>query len=162
MYSGANKGLKNAKSYKEFSNPHLLIWHLKLPTIDRVNNIMRGLTIDRAPNRLRRAQDLLHSPTQLLRQRFRAHSSSDLNDLIEGDVSRMLDVLLLLPVARGLLESSDDERGCGGDDGDCRLTVLDRELDGYSETFPGARGLCDIFSDFLWRLQDERLRTKSI
>ncbi len=42
----------------------------------------------------------------------------------------MLDVLLLLPVSRWLLEGSNDEGGCGGDDGHGSLSVLDRELDG--------------------------------
>ena len=42
----------------------------------------------------------------------------------------MLDVLLLLAVSRGLLECLDDERGCGRDDGNGGLTVLNGQADG--------------------------------
>ena len=70
-------------------------------------------------------------------------------DLVEGNVARVFDVLLLLAVAWGLLESLDDERGGGGDDGDGRLTVLDGELDGDTETLPVAGRLGDVFSDLL-------------
>ena len=47
----------------------------------------------------------------------------------------MLDVLLLLPVSGWLLQSSDDEGGCGGDDGDGSLSVLNRELDCDAKSF---------------------------
>ena len=47
----------------------------------------------------------------------------------------MLDVLLLLPVPRRLLEGFDDEGGCGWYDRDGSLTVLDGELHGDTETF---------------------------
>jgi hypothetical protein len=59
----------------------------------------------------------------------------------------MLDVLLLLAVARGLLEGLDDERGGGRDDGDSGLTVLDGELDGDAEALPVSGGFGDIFTD---------------
>lgn len=44
----------------------------------------------------------------------------------------MLDVLLLLSVARGLLQGLDDERGGSRDHRDGGLTVLDSKLDGDS------------------------------
>jgi hypothetical protein len=47
----------------------------------------------------------------------------------------VLDVLLLLPVPGGLLERFDDEGGCGRDDRNGGLSVLDGELDGDSQTF---------------------------
>lgn len=42
----------------------------------------------------------------------------------------MLDVFLLLTVSRRLLEGLDNEGGCGGDNRDSGLTILDGELDG--------------------------------
>ena len=45
----------------------------------------------------------------------------------------MLDVLFLLLVSRGLLETFNDEGGGSGDDFDLGLTVLDDELDGHLE-----------------------------
>jgi hypothetical protein len=59
----------------------------------------------------------------------------------------VLDVLLLLAVTRGLLESLDDEGRSGGNDGDSGLTVLDGQLDCDTETLPVAGGLGDIFTD---------------
>jgi len=47
----------------------------------------------------------------------------------------VLDVLLLLPVTRRLLEGLDDEGGSGGNDGNSGLTVLDGETDSDTETF---------------------------
>lgn len=47
----------------------------------------------------------------------------------------MLNVFFLLSISGGLFESFDYEGGCGGDDGDSGLTVLDGELDSYTETF---------------------------
>ena len=48
----------------------LLLWHLNLPIVDLVNNIVRRLTIDCAANRLCRAEDLLRAVRQVLRQRL--------------------------------------------------------------------------------------------
>lgn len=63
----------------------------------------------------------------------------------------MLDVLLLLAVSWWFLESLDDEGGCGWDDRDGGLTVLDGELDGDAEALPVAGGFGDIFTDpFQW------------
>jgi len=47
----------------------------------------------------------------------------------------VLDVLLLLPVARGLLEGLDDEGRGGWDNRDRGLTVLDGKTDGDTESF---------------------------
>jgi len=47
----------------------------------------------------------------------------------------VLDVLLLLAVSWGLLEGLDDEGRGRWDNGDLGLTVLDSELDSYTETF---------------------------
>ena len=71
--------------------------------------------------------------------------------LRRGDVAGVLDVLLLLAVARGLLERLDDERRGRGDHGDSGLTVLDGQLDRDAETLPVASRFGDIFTDFLWR-----------
>ena len=56
----------------------------------------------------------------------------------------MLDVLLLLAITWRLFQCLDDERRGRGDDRDRSLTVLDGELDSYSETF--------LFTEFSRRL----------
>lgn len=47
------------------------------------------------------------------------------------------------------LEGLDDQGGGGGNDGNLCLTVLDRKLDGHTQTLPCTSRLCDIFSDLL-------------
>lgn len=66
----------------------------------------------------------------------------------------MLDVLLLLPVSRWLLEGLDNERRGGGNNRDGGLTVLDGQLDGDAKTLPVTGGFGDIFTD-LYRLLAE-------
>jgi hypothetical protein len=135
---------------KDKGTANLLVWYVDIPIVNPINDVMRRLPIYRAPDALSRAQDLLHRPAELLRQALRPHRPRDVDDLVEGDVARVLDVLLLLPVARGLLEGFDDEGGGGGDDGDGGLAVLDGELDGDAEAFPLAGGFGDIFTDLFW------------
>lgn len=48
----------------------LLLWHLDLSAVDLVNNVVRRLTVDRAPNRLCRAEDLLRTVRERLGERF--------------------------------------------------------------------------------------------
>lgn len=50
---------------------------------------------------------------------------------------------------RRTLESLDNERACAWNDRDGGLTVLDRQLHGYTKTFPLLGGLGDVFADFL-------------
>lgn len=64
-----------------------------------------------------------------------AHSACDLDDLVEGHRLVVLDVLLLLLVARGLLQRLDDERRGSGHNRDLCLTVLDGKLDSYAQAF---------------------------
>jgi hypothetical protein len=71
---------------------------------------------------------------------------------IKLNVSRVLDVLLLFAVARGLLEGADDKGWGGGDNGDSGLTVLNRKLNSHAKTLPVAGSLGDVFSDLLGRL----------
>lgn len=71
------------------------------------------------------------------------------DDLVERNVSSVLDVLLLLSVSRRLLQGLDDQTRSAGDDRDLGLTVLDGQLDGDSETLPVTGGLGDIFTDLL-------------
>lgn len=55
---------------------------------------------------------------------------------------------------RGLtLEGLDDERGGGRNNSDGGLSVLDGELDSDAEAFPVSRGLGDVFTHFLGRLE---------
>ena len=44
----------------------LLLWHLNLPIVDLVNDVVRRLAVDRAANRLCRAKDLLRAVRERL------------------------------------------------------------------------------------------------
>jgi hypothetical protein len=57
------------------------------------------------------------------------------NNLIERNRFGVLNVLLLLTVSWGLLERLDNEGGCGWNNRDSGLTVLDGELYGHTEAF---------------------------
>lgn len=145
---------------------------LDLSALNIIADILWASSINLAADAERRTEDLLNRTLQLLCQRLEPHRACNLNNLIESDGLAVLDVLLLLPVARGLLEGLDDEGRGGWDNGDSCLTVLDRKSDGDTESFllrqtllaptllpflkfvgaayPVASCLCDIFSDLLW------------
>ena len=63
----------------------------------------------------------------------------------------MLDVLLLLAIPWRFLEGLDDKRGCGWDNTDGSLTILDGKLHGNAEALPVTSSLGNVFSDLLWR-----------
>lgn len=98
------------------------------------------------PSRKCRAKDLQNPPTELLCETARAHDAGNLDDFVKGNGLGVLDVLLLLAVTRRLLQGLDDERGGRRNNGDSGLTVLDRELDGDTETLPVAGSFGNIFT----------------
>ena len=108
---------------------------LNLAALDVVRDVLRTSAIYLSANTESRTQNLLHRSLQLLGERLEPHRPGNLDDVVEGYALAVLDVLLLLPVARGLLQGLDDEGGGGRDNRDGGLTVLDRELDGDTETF---------------------------
>lgn len=104
-----------------------------LARIDLVLDNLGALSIDLASDREGSAQDLLDGAGKSLGERLEPHGPGNVDDLLKRDRLAVLDVLLLLAVTWGLLESTNDERGGGGDDGDGGLTVLDGELDRDAE-----------------------------
>lgn len=102
--------------------------------MDGLLNRLWALSVNLAANAERGAQNLQDNTLEALGERLEPHRPRNVDDLVEADRLVVLDVLLLLPVAGGLLEGADDERRGGGDNRDGGLTVLDRELDGHAET----------------------------
>lgn len=147
--------------------------------LDIITDLLRRSAVNLASNAERGSQDLQHGTLELAGHGLVsvAHGAGNVDDLVERDRLRVLDVLLLLAVTRGLLKGSDDERRRRRHDGDGSLSVLDRELDGHTQaflhaavscavledfscfcgmcTYPVSCCLCDIFTDLLWR-QTER------
>ena len=108
---------------------------LNLAALDVVRDVLRTSAIYLAANTESRTQNLLHRSLQLLGERLEPHRPGNLDDVVERHALVVLDVLLLFPVAGGLLQGLDDKGRGGGDDRDGGLTVLDGKLDGDTETF---------------------------
>jgi len=64
------------------------------------------LAVDCAPYRLRCPENLLHCPRKLLGKRFVSENPSDGDNLVEGNVTRVLDVFLLFSIAWRLYDKS--------------------------------------------------------
>lgn len=136
----------------------LLFGNVNLTLVDLVDDVVCRLSVDSASDRLAGSQDLLDRAAELLCQRLVPHSAGNLDDLIHGDVSVVLTVLLLLAVADGLLQGLDDQRAGGRDDGDLCLTVLDGQLHSDTQTLPVLTGFSNVFTDLLGRLMEQRCR----
>jgi len=108
---------------------------LNLSALNIVADILWTSSINLAANAIARSEHLLHGTLQLLGKRFESHCPGDLNNLIKRNRLAVLDVLLLLSVARWLLERLDDEGRGGWYNRDCSLTVLDGELHGNTKSF---------------------------
>lgn len=108
---------------------------LDLASLDIIRDILGAPAINLATNRVASSQDLLDGSFELTSERLGPHDTGDGDDLLKRDRLGVFDVLLLLAVPWGLLECLDDEGGCGGNDRDGGLTILDSESDGDTETF---------------------------
>ena len=98
--------------------------------VDTIDDVMGIHAVHRAAHGLCGAEDFLHAAGELLRHGPGPHDAGGLDDVVHGDVAAVLDVLHLLPVPGGLLESFDDEGGGGRHHRHLGLSVLDTELDG--------------------------------
>jgi len=80
--------------------------------LDLVRDVLWTSAINLAANAESCAEDLEHGTLQLFGQGLvgASHGSCNVNDLIQRDGLRVLDVLLLLSVSWWLLEGSDDKR----------------------------------------------------
>lgn len=140
--------LQSCRVLKKLS-ANLLLGHLDGSVVDTLDHVVRVLAVNGATDRLGGTKDLLDGTGQGLSERLVGHLSSDLDNLVQRNVTRVLDVLLLLSVSNGLVERLDDQGRGRGDNRDLGLTVLDSQLDGNSETLPVTGSLGDVFSDLL-------------
>ena len=95
---------------------------------------MGRLAVDGTSDGLGGAEDLLDGAFQLPRHGAFPHDAGDVDDLFEGNVAAVLDVLDLLAVTWGLLEGADEKRRGAGNHAHRRLTILDRQFDSDAET----------------------------
>ena len=117
------------------------------PVIDLVNDVVGSLAVNSAANRLSCPEDLLDDSAELLGHGSGSHHTGGLVDVLNGDVTAVLDVLHLLPVPGRFLESLDDEGGSGGHHGAGGLSVLNLQLNSHLETLPVSSSLGDVISN---------------
>lgn len=79
-----------------------------LACFNGIANSLGALAIHLTPNTKCGAEDFLHGALKVFCKRLVSHCPRNLDDLIKIDGFIVLDVLLLLTVPRGLLESLDD------------------------------------------------------
>lgn len=104
-------------------------------SLDIVADILGAAAIDLAANGESGAQNLQDGSAELLGQASGPHDTRNVDDLVQRNRLRMLNVLFLLAVTRRLLEGLDDEGRSRRNDGDGGLTILDGESHGDTETF---------------------------
>jgi hypothetical protein len=97
--------------------------------LDGSNHVVGVLLVNSATNSGAGSEDLQNSSSEGLSEGAGTHDLGNTDDIIEGDVSVVLDVLLLLTISVGLVQSLDDQSSGGGDHLDLGLTVLDDKLD---------------------------------
>ena len=119
--------------------------------LDGGNHVVGVLAIDGATNSGASSEDLQDGSGEGLGEGAGAHDLSNTNNVLEGDVSSVLDVLLLLAISVGLVQSLDDQSGGSGHHLDLSLTVLDDQLNRDADSLPVLGGLGDIISDLLGR-----------
>lgn len=95
---------------------NLLLGDLDLARLDVIGDVLGAAAVNLAAGGESSTEDLLNGTLQVLGEGLEAHGASNVDDLIKGNALGVLDVLLLLPVTRGLLKSLDDKRRGGGND----------------------------------------------
>lgn len=126
-------------------------------TLDRttVNILCDSLgtsSLDLATHTICRAQNFLDGTGKILGEGLEPHGPRDLDNIFQGDALRVLNVLLLLSVARGFFQGLDNQGGGCGYYRYGGLTVLDGELDGNSQSFlhnPYRQPVEAIYDDIL-------------
>ena len=108
---------------------------INVPAVNGLRDDPGRLAIHLASDTVSSAQDFLHSALKLLGERLVAHRPGNLDDLVETDRLVVLNVLLLLAVARRLLQRPDNEGRRGRDNRHRSLAVLDGELNGHAQAF---------------------------
>lgn len=95
------------------------------------------------------SQDLTDGAAELTGKGLAAHLAGNINNLIQGQVTVMLNVLFLLTITRGLLQGLDDHAGSAGLHLKGGNTVGNSELNTDTEALVVKSGLGNIILDLL-------------
>jgi len=131
---------------------HLSRWNLDLTAVDVSGDLTRRAAVNLATNGVCSTEDFLDGTSEGASAGAGSQLASNVQDLLEGDGTTVNDVLLLLAVTLGLVESLDDEKGSRRNDLDLSLTVLDDEADRDTETLVTLGLLCNIITNLLGSL----------
>ena len=82
------------------------------------------LTVNGASDGLGGSEDLLTDTGEVLRHGAGTHHAGSTDNIVQSDVTGVLDVLDLLPVTGRLFEGLDDEGGGRGNNGDLKRSDL--------------------------------------
>ena len=94
----------------------------------------------------------IEGPTKVFGHGSRAHNLGNLNDIVEGDIPVVLDILCLLLVTLRLLQCLDDQSHYQWHHRHLGLTILHGQLHRHAQALPVLRGLLRyVFFDLLRR-----------
>ena len=127
----------------------LLLWHFYFSVGNFLDNVVRVFIVDCTSNGLGGSQDFLAGSGECFGHGSWAHCTSDVDDVVHGDVTIVLYVLHLLPVPGWLFERLYDEWRGWRHHRHFSLSVLDGELYSDPQTLPVLCCFCDVISYFL-------------
>lgn len=127
----------------------LVYRNLNFTSLDLGAHIGGGEAFDGASHGGAGTEDLTDSAGEILGEGAMANLASNLNNLIEGEVTVMLDVLLLLAITGGLLKGLDDVASGGGLNFKGGDTVSNGQLDTDTKTLVLLGLLGNIFLNLL-------------
>ena len=81
----------------------LVFWNFDFASVDGLDDVVWVLVVDTAANGLGSTQNLLGNRGQSLTERLLSHGLGDLDDVLQLQVTAVLDVLVLLSVSRSCL-----------------------------------------------------------
>lgn len=90
---------------QDCESSRLLFGHLDVTVVDGFDDVVGRLAVDCAANGLSGTENLLHSAAQFLGERLVSHGACNFDDLVEGNVSRVGTVLLLLAITGRLCKT---------------------------------------------------------
>jgi len=136
--------------YAGFKSKLLELGDIDLAGVDLLADFSGSHVVDGASDRVASSKNLLNSSRKVTSHRARAHDLGNLNNLVDGQISVVLDVLgSLLPVPDRLLQLTNHHGGGRGNKLNSRLTVLNDQLHGNLQSLPIEGSLLDVFSDLL-------------
>ena len=124
---------------------------LEVARVNESGHVLGALSVDGAAEGDAGSEDLLDGSLELDGHALGAKLLGNVDDIGELEVAVVLHVLLLLSVARALLECLDNEGSGSGEHGDEALSVLDHHFDLDLNSAPFSGGLLNIFTDLLGR-----------